>query len=121
MKRTPSNKRGGKKGKWACFNCRLCFKETVICPQCRDVMIDVGPRFKAPPRRDIREWAIMRVWWVDTRVLKNRNGIWVAHGPKQPTLKAQKEQLAEQREYSHKHKITRYTRDYYSAFPYVTF
>lgn len=131
MKVAPSNKRGGKKGKWACFNCRLCFKETTVCPSCKAEMYDVGPRFRAPPRRDIREWAVMKVWWIDTRVVRGRNGIWLGHGPKQNTLREQKQQLAKDREYSHSHKIPSKRRWEYKnplykrldqeRFPYVTF
>jgi hypothetical protein len=122
MKREPSKKIGGSKGKWACFDCRLCFKETTTCPSCKQRMYDVGPRFKAPPRRDVREWAIMKVWRIDTLVLRNRSGIWLGHGPKQKTLREQKEQLAEDREYSYRHRITKYGRRNHSfQFPYVTF
>ena len=122
MKMAPSNKSGRKKTKYVCFDCRLSFKDrSSPCPVCGQALMDVGPRFRAPPRRDIKEWAIMKIWWADTRVLKSRNGIHVAHGPKQDTVRAQREQLAKDREYSHSHKITGYTRSQYSAFPYVTF
>jgi len=122
MFREPSKKKGGGKGKHACFDCRHVFKETSICPSCKQPMHNVGPKFKAPPKRDIREWAIMKVWWIDTKVLRTRNGNWLGHGPKQKTLREQKAQLADERKDNFSHKITKYGMKYqYTKPPYVTF
>jgi hypothetical protein len=72
---------GPYKEKWACFSCRKSFKTAwalsppsewaplkqkvqmaedtpsqVLCPQCRQVMHNMGLDFKAPARTDIKQW-----------------------------------------------------------------
>ena len=125
MKMEPSNKRGGSKGKWACFTCRYTVKHgKATCPTCQGLMHNVGPKFKTPPKRNIKEWAIIKVWWIDSQVLNNRNGRWVGHGPKLGTLREQKAQLADYRKSCYDHKIEDAWRRYLpkdSQFPYVTF
>ena len=57
---------------YACFTCRKVFKQpptsdlprslvrdgdrTVVCPQCRSPMHDLGRDFKAPTQRNIKQW-----------------------------------------------------------------
>ncbi|MDR6880803.1 hypothetical protein [Bacillus sp. 3255] len=62
---------GPYKGIFACFNCRKVFKQvsdlelsgTEIgnrqykCPQCSDIMNDMGHDFKAPKQDDKKQWA----------------------------------------------------------------
>jgi hypothetical protein len=67
---------------FACFDCRKAFKywqwepidETafttkqklehvpreIVCPDCKQPMVDMGLDFKAPPKSDIQQWEIMR-------------------------------------------------------------
>ena len=55
---------------YACFNCRKVFKQTsdieldkaeiqnrqFKCPQCNEVMKDMGHDFKAPRQKDLKQW-----------------------------------------------------------------
>lgn len=54
---------------FVCFDCRVCFKQPnssnwdstlperpFPCPECREQMHAMGRHFKAPPRRDKRQW-----------------------------------------------------------------
>lgn len=117
MKMAPSNKRGGKKGKWACFNCRLCFKETTVCPSCKESMPEVGSRFKAPKRNDVKEWTILGLWHYRSDRGK------VIYGGKPATVKEAKQRYTEELRYKYDHKITNYGRWSHPSvlFPYVTF
>lgn len=109
------------KTKTACFSCRQSFKGYHDkCPSCGGIVYDVGPKFKAPPKRDVKEWEIMRIWWIDTRAIRGRNGIWLGQGPKQKTVNAQLRQFVKEREYSHNHSIESRRFRYHKP-PYVTF
>lgn len=50
----------------ACFDCRKSFKlaprsnYVTTCPNCGGVILEMGRSFKAPPARDIAQWA--KVW-----------------------------------------------------------
>lgn len=54
---------------FACFNCRVCFKQPdssnwdasvadrpFECPNCKTAMVRLGRYFKAPPRRAVKQW-----------------------------------------------------------------
>ncbi len=53
-----------KKGRWiitarphlACFECRVSFKDISVCPHCHKPLINMGTRFKAPRRNNMRDW-----------------------------------------------------------------
>ncbi len=65
------------KGKWACFQCRKCFKQAntlemffrpphgekriVRCPQCRKPMTNMGWDFKVPKQTDVEQWKKVEV------------------------------------------------------------
>ncbi len=64
---------GGKKH-FACFSCRKCFKQPgsaewqaseehrpFPCPECGALMCDLGSDFKAPRKRDARQWMKVEV------------------------------------------------------------
>jgi hypothetical protein len=40
----------------ACFNCRIALKTVTICPNCNNAMVNMGLDFKAPKRRDTKQW-----------------------------------------------------------------
>jgi hypothetical protein len=59
---------------YACFDCRKTFKRKLLnpaihgkeqvhpsrCPQCTNVMADMGLDFKAPPMKDVKAWEHLR-------------------------------------------------------------
>lgn len=49
---------------YACFECRVAFKECSDCPECEMPMVEMGRDFKAPPRND-------RKWWRNAEILAN--------------------------------------------------
>jgi hypothetical protein len=120
--REPSRKRGGGKSKYACFTCRYTVKHgKEKCPTCGGPMENVGTKFKTPPKRDVKEWAILKVWWLDQDLLRTAPH-WTGRGRKADTLKLQKERFAENREYAFHHEISKHGHRYgHSKFPYVTF
>lgn len=59
--------------KFVCFDCRLCFhrwthwassldKNPPICTCCKKAMMFAGTAFRAPPRRDVKEWVKLEVY-----------------------------------------------------------
>lgn len=60
---------------YACFNCRKVFKQTsgyelsetdnqnrkYKCPQCGEIMKDMGHDFKAPKQSNIKQWAKVEI------------------------------------------------------------
>ena len=92
-----------KQTKSACFECRICMKNRHLnCMECGKPMADVGPRFKAPPKRDVKEWAIMALWHY-----RSDRGIRVTGG-KPKTVREAKERYSEELKYHFDHKITKY-------------
>lgn len=53
--------------RYACFDCRVCFHKTKYsggnhkCPTCKKQMLFCGTAFRAPPKRNVREWAKLEV------------------------------------------------------------
>lgn len=53
--------------RYACFDCRVCFHKSPyakahnICPICKKDMLYAGSAFRAPPKRDVKEWAKLEV------------------------------------------------------------
>jgi len=54
--------------KLVCFNCRVCFHKSRSsgtddkpCPNCQKPMLYAGTAFRAPPKRDVKEWAKLEV------------------------------------------------------------
>lgn len=45
----------------ACFKCRIALKAVTVCPQCRQPMVEMGLDFKAPKRRDVKQWKKVEV------------------------------------------------------------
>jgi len=54
--------------KYACFDCRLCFHKwrhasgEHPCPVCKKEMLYAGTAFRAPPKRDVKEWAKLEIY-----------------------------------------------------------
>ncbi len=51
---------------WACFDCRKSFaKEESAsarkCPECAELMIDMGAFFEPPRKLSVKRWAVMKV------------------------------------------------------------
>lgn len=54
---------------WACFNCRKSFHRRPLkeltqkhkCPDCTKQTVNMGIYFEPPPRRAIKQWAIMQL------------------------------------------------------------
>lgn len=39
-----------------CFDCRNSYKGTRVCPDCGKVLIDIGYRWRVPPKNQIKKW-----------------------------------------------------------------
>lgn len=55
--------RQGYKAKYACFDCRKCFRyervavgEAKICPQCTGILHSMGLDFRAPKQSEVDQW-----------------------------------------------------------------
>ena len=51
---------------WACFDCRKSFAKDASdeprkCPECVNLMIDMGAYFEPPRRLNKKRWAVMKV------------------------------------------------------------
>lgn len=80
---------------WACFDCRKSFAKEPVesgksgrkCPECAELMIDMGPYFAPPRRLSKKRWEVMRVLadygykfndkdsqiYIQTRILQAKN------------------------------------------------
>jgi hypothetical protein len=53
--------------KYVCFNCRVCFhkwsprNDFIDCVNCKKRMTYAGSAFRAPPKRDVKEWAKLEI------------------------------------------------------------
>lgn len=53
-------------GKYVCFDCRVCFHKwgqngASKCPNCLTTLIYAGSAFRAPARRNVKEWAKLEI------------------------------------------------------------
>lgn len=106
--------------KYACFDCRVCFASTHFCPHCRKATVNVGQRFKAPKRTNVKEWDILALWHY-------RSDRKISIGGRKPaTLKEARERYSETLKDRFDHKITKNGLTHngkYASYspPYVTF
>lgn len=54
----------------ACFKCQYVTKGSLKCPFCQQETIDVGPRWRLPPRKKKKEWIKV------LNIMKNYNAFW---------------------------------------------
>lgn len=52
--------------RWACFDCRKSFAKDASetprkCPECADLMIDMGAYFEPPRKLNKKRWEVMKV------------------------------------------------------------